>query len=563
MPQRQPSQRQSSPDETASQPQSPVLTRSVNSEDSQVVILDHNEFTSADEQSQQSQQATVAKQALPSADDPDSDVKKCWICFSDSNEDTPETSPWRDPCPCALVAHEECLLDWIADAENTKNTRNRSFGPPLITCPQCKSEIKLARPRNYIVDVTRGLERVGSKLVWPGALSLLGGLIIQGNFALGVHTIYRIFGAQDGYRILQPLLQQMVTPPLDFDMPPRVIAARILYKAVQHARHWRLYVGVPLITPLMVLSRTSLADSVLPALPVLFLATQAHSSGEPLDFTAWPPSASMAFAVLPYLRSAYNAYFERVWAKKERQWIREIQPRSGSQDGDEDQEEGNGGQAAAPADDDNMFEVRIDGGIWQDWEGGDGNDDVPNLENAEAQPPAGLNNEGNGDAPQGAGDVAAAPAPNIADNRPAQPAGAQAQAQPQVQQNERRLSFSTTTVAETVLGALAFPTLAELSGEVLRLALPVSWTMADSVPAAVTVSAGGFLGALGLSSTTSGSTVLRSGRGLLQEKWGRSLVGGCLFVVLKDAVMLYVRWRSARMHRERRVLDFDRKKGRA
>jgi hypothetical protein len=546
MPQRQPSQRQSSPDETASQPQSPVLTRSVDSEDSQVVILDHPESAPADEQPQLSQQAPLLTPALPSADDPDSDIKKCWICFSDSNEDTPETSPWRDPCPCALVAHEECLLDWIADAENTKNTRNRSFGPPQITCPQCKSEIKLARPRNYIVDVTRGLERLGTRLVWPGALSLLSGLIIQGNFALGVHTIYRIFGAQDGYRILQPLLRQMVTPPLDFDLPPRVIASTILYKIAQHARHWRLYIGVPLITPLLVLSRTSLADSVLPALPVLFLATQAHSSGEPLDFTAWPPSASMAFAVLPYLRSAYNAYFERVWAKKEQQWIREIQPRSGSQDGTGDQAEGDAGQAAAPADDDNMFEVRIDGGIWEDWEGGNGND--------EAQAP---------NVPEGAEDAAAAPPPNIADNRPAQPAGAQAQAQPQVQQNERRLSFSTTTVAETVLGALAFPTLAELSGEVLRLALPMSWTTPDAASAGASVAAGGFLGALGLRGTSYGSTALRSGRGLLQEKWGRSLVGGCLFVVLKDAVMLYVRWRSARMHRERRVLDFQRKKTKA
>jgi hypothetical protein len=546
MPQRQPSQRQSSPDETVSQPQSPVLTRSVNSEDSQVVILDHPESAPADEQPQLSQQAPLLRPALPSADDPDSDIKKCWICFSDSNEDTPETSPWRDPCPCALVAHEECLLDWIADAENTKNTRNRSFGPPQITCPQCKSEIKLARPRNYIVDVARGLERLGTRLVWPSALSLLSGLIIQGNFALGVHTIYRIFGAQDGYRILQPLLRQMVTPPLDFDLPPKVIASTILYKIAQHARHWRLYIGVPLITPLLVLSRTSLADSVLPALPVLFLATQAHSSGEPLDFTAWPPSASMAFAVLPYLRSAYNAYFERVWAKKEQQWIREIQPRSGSQDGTGDQAEGDAGQAAAPADDDNMFEVRIDGGIWEDWEGGNGND--------EAQAP---------NVPEGAEDAAAAPPPNIADNRPAQPAGAQAQAQPQVQQNERRLSFSTTTVAETVLGALAFPTLAELSGEVLRLALPMSWTTPDAASAGASVAAGGFLGALGLRGTSYGSTALRSGRGLLQEKWGRSLVGGCLFVVLKDAVMLYVRWRSARMHRERRVLDFQRKKTKA
>ncbi|KAM0706362.1 hypothetical protein Q7P35_005688 [Cladosporium inversicolor] len=556
MPQRQPPpQHQSSPDETSSpQPQPPVLTRSANSEDSQVVILDHNEAAPTDEQPQLQQQAPLPK---PSADDPDSDIKKCWICFSDSNEDTPETSPWRDPCPCALVAHEECLLDWIADAENTKNTNNRSFGPPQITCPQCKSEIKLARPRNYIVDVAKGLERLGSRLVWPSALSLLGGLIVQGNFALGVHTIYRIFGAQDGYRILQPLLQQMVSPPLDFDSPPRLIAATVLYKIAQHARHWRLYVGVPLITPLLVLSRTSLADSVLPALPVLFLATQAHSSGEILDFTAWPPSASMAFAVLPYLRSAYNAYFERVWAKKERQWIREVQPRAESQDDTGDQADAEAGQAAAAADEDNIFEVRIDGGIWDDWEG---NNDIDNIP-AEAQAPAVPGNDGN--LPQDQGDDVAAPPPNIADNHPApQPAGAPAQAQPQAQQNERRLAFSTTTVAETVLGALAFPTIAELSGEVLRLALPSAWTMSEAAISGTSVAAGGLLGALGLR-TFSGPTALRSSRGLLQEKWGRSLVGGCLFVVLKDAVMLYTRWRSARMHKERRVLDFQRKKAKA
>lgn len=343
-----------------------------------------------------------------------------------------------------------------------------------------------------------------------------------------MHTVYRIFGAQDGFRILRPLMRQMVAPPIDLDLPPRVILARILYKFSQHLRHWRLYIGVPLITPLLVLSRTALADSVLPALPVLFLATQAHSSGEPFHFTAWPPSASMAFAVLPYLRSAYNAYYERVWAKREQQWIREVQPRaSEAQDNTGDQAGDGAGQAEAPADEDNMFEVRIDGGIWEDWDGGNANanagndeDEMPELVPQADEQPDGLNAP-----PVDRAAAAAAPPPNILDNRQAQPAAAQPQ------QNERRLSFSTTAVAETVMGALAFPTLAEISGEVLRLTLPTSWT------------------------TSAGRL---APRGLLQEKWGRSLVGGCLFVVLKDAVMLYVKWRSARMHRERRVLDVQR-----
>jgi len=49
--------------------------------------------------------------------------------------------------------------------------------------------------------------------------------------------------------------------------------------------------------------------------------------------------------------------------------------------------------------------------------------------------------------------------------------------------------------------------------------------------------------------------------GLLQTRWGRSVVGGCLFVVIKDMVRVYCRWRMAVSFRERKVLDYDRKRG--
>ncbi|KAM0720723.1 hypothetical protein Q7P37_004860 [Cladosporium fusiforme] len=519
-------QRHSSPDQASHErtpsptPQSPVLTRSVNSEDSQVVILDHR-AASQEEPSTLSHPDSQPKQGFQTPDEPDSTINKCWICFADANEDTPDTSPWRDPCPCALVAHEECLLDWIADMEAPKNSRNRSLGAPQITCPQCKSEIKLARPRNYIVDLTRGLERLGTRLIWPSAGFLLTNLVIKGSFALGEHTVYRIFGMHDGFRILRPLLRQRVMPQIDFDLPARAVAARVLYEFTERARHWRLYVGVPLISPLLILSRTGLADSVLPVLPVFFLATQVHMAEETLDFTAWPPSASMAFAVLPYIRSAYNFYYERVWAKKEQEWIKEIQPRGG-QDGDAAEQQG--GAAANAADEgDNMFEVRIEEGIWDGWEGNGQQGNAPQQQQDE-QPAAPNAQRAN-------------PQPN---NVPAQQQQAAAAAEPlpepAAHNHDRRLSFSTTAVAETLLGALAFPTLAELSGELLRFTLPKAWTTAAS-PRASSIAA----------------------KGLLQEKWGRSLVGGCLFVVVKDALMLYVRWRAAKMHRERRVLDFDRK----
>ncbi|KAI1824214.1 hypothetical protein F4861DRAFT_531093 [Xylaria intraflava] len=47
--------------------------------------------------------------------------------------------------------------------------------------------------------------------------------------------------------------------------------------------------------------------------------------------------------------------------------------------------------------------------------------------------------------------------------------------------------------------------------------------------------------------------------GLLQQLWGRSFVGGCLFVVLKDAFFLYVKYKRMMNHPYRRVKNSDRR----
>ena len=46
--------------------------------------------------------------------------RRCWICLQDESEDITHTSEWRSPCKCKLQAHEECLLEWIADLETPK-----------------------------------------------------------------------------------------------------------------------------------------------------------------------------------------------------------------------------------------------------------------------------------------------------------------------------------------------------------------------------------------------------------------------------------------------------------
>jgi hypothetical protein len=138
-------------------------------------------------------------------------------------------------------------------------------------------------------------------------------------------------------------------------------------------------------------------------------------------------------------------------------------------------------------------------------------------------------------------EVDAAPAPNV----PLQPA----QPRPPRVRRERNIAISTTSLADTILGALIFPTIAAAMGELLRHTLPTSWI---ATPSASWL--GGWVG-------TGGRAGLRSRpTGFLQTRWGRSIVGGCMFVGLKDMVLLYVRWKMAQSHRRRRIVDFDRQK---
>ncbi|KAK3050915.1 hypothetical protein LTR09_007993 [Extremus antarcticus] len=552
LPPRQASQTQrTNPDQPSNAPQQPqsasppVRTRS---EDSQTLFLNKPEEEVAASEAIQDAERPQESQKQGADDDPNE--KNCWICFSDSSEDTPDTSPWRSPCPCALVAHEACLLDWVADLEAPNNRRRNDYlSAPKIECPQCKTEIKLARPQNLVVDAVRGIERLGGQLVTPGAVSILVGTLYHSSMAWGVQSIYAVFGSEDGYRILHPLVQNALRAPIEFTntMTSRQISQEILRATLVHLQHWRLYIGIPLIAPVLVLSRTTLADAMLPVLPIVFFVTQNATSPETIDFGTWPPSASMAFAMVPYLRSAYNYYYRQVWAPKERQWLKAIQPRLNQDAGNA--EGGNGEQGAAGGeqdmgnlgpreDDDNVFEVRIDGNIWEDWEDTDDEDAAAAQQAIDAaiaqaaQQPHGQEPLGDNANAEGAEQPAQNPDPQQPQQpqpqQPAAPAG-----------GERRLSFSPTAIAETVLGALMFPAIAGVSGELLKFWLPRSWT----TPVFNTPYT--FLGRR------------RIGRGLLQEKWGRSLVGGCLFVVLKDAVMLYVRWKMAEMHRKRRVVDWN------
>ena len=428
------------------------------------------------------------------------------------------------------------------------NSSRSTSSPQDIRCPQCKSEIQLSRPRNVIAELVAPLERVWNKVLFPGVVCGLGYIVVASCSWHGAYTIRTMFGPDDAFAILAPR-----TPAKFWDALERQLPVLAQSRSLRLWRGFRVELGLPIIPIALMASRTSIADAVLPFFPVLFLATHPRayqvgkhstlsiSSQEYADLNHWPPSAAFTVIMLPYIRGLYNEYVERAWGEHERRWLKEVQPRFG-QSGTQDHVDG---RQPEDNNDDEVVEVEVDFGVAED-EGNenDANEPMaqPNVPGVQApalnQPPA------DGDLPrannhqQDANPRQAEAQLNELADRVQALAAEQRELQQQNQQDQHRngdnhILISGTRIADTVVGALLFPSVSALMGETLKWILPAPWT----------------------------SGVVSKSPGLLQTKWGRSIVGGCLFVVLKDAIRIYCRWWMAQAFRKRRVLNWDQQAG--
>ena len=498
----------SSPTEQSASPEQrrDNLAQSTTSVDSQTLLL--NSPISGSQQKQEQEQEQNHQPSRHAVTISDDEPRRCWICYSDETEDTPTSSEWRSPCPCALTAHESCLLDWVADLEAPK----RNGKKPEIQCPQCKKPIVIARPKNYVVQGIKAVDRVAGKLVIPGIATILAGSVWTGAWFHGVATLYVVFGKED-FRIL-----------LGREGPQS-----LSYKGI---------VGLSAIPFVLVASRANLADGVLPALPVLLFALRAPSGQSPSVSELWPPSAAMAFAMLPFVRGLYNQTFRYFFAEKTARWVKEIQPRAGEDETENNAEE-HEGHDHIHHNHDLGFDFNLEVEIIEEHVAAPppAVNNAPALAAGQAQPPARDADQNNDEAAPPAAQLAAVQAPP-----PAAPAAAPAN-------RPNGLVVTTGRILDNVVGALCFPLIASAMGELLRLGLPLSWTTVSAV-----AQKNGWFSRLPAPSARR--------PGLLQTKWGRTIIGGCLFVVMKDTLVTYSRYRLAQDHKKRKVLDYDRIKGR-
>ncbi|KAF7525260.1 hypothetical protein PCG10_005145 [Penicillium crustosum] len=445
-------------------------------EDTETVFL--NKSVSTPTHGSDISSKSLSPSSKPSHTSDEDEPRKCWICYTDETEDSPLNLEWRSPCPCALTAHEACLLDWLADMENPRSRKSNGGGVTMM-CPQCKTEIVVTRPRSYVVDVLRLVERVAGRLVLPGMMFTVAGTVWAGCCAHGVYSMYLVFGTEEAKQIMEETMEGPWNPGMN--------------------------IGLPLIPLVLIFSRTRYAEGLLPAIPVLFFA--AHNPGQEPDFDLWPPTPAMTFAALPYVKSFYGALYERLFGGLERKWIAEVQPRAAEEILDDAQQQDQAEGLNRFGDNGNgqiLMEIDLELQMGM----GDGDEPDPEAlpvgqdEDADGAP-NGVQGAGQNNNPLGLG------------------------------RRQNEIIADTSNLADVVLGALIFPAVSASMGGLLKYLLPKSWT----------------------------SPVMDRGRlGLLQTRWGRSVVGGCMFVLLKDALVLYCRWKLAQTHRRRKVLNYDRTK---
>ena len=313
------------------------------------------------------------------------------------------------------------------------------------------------------------------------------------------------------------------------------------------------------------------------------------NSNRRLDLETWPPSPALTLAVLPYIRTTYNELYKHTFSDLEKQWDTAVQrkPREGETaeqiaaeqeaQGDEGgfldievelvehdeampediQQAGDAAQAGRHGDEAGMAREGLEAAqglraqLQRQIDTGNPLNDQEAVDMAREGLLAAQNLRDQLQRQVDAGNPL-----NDADARRLEEAGRDAirdvdairerlnAAAAQPPQNGRRRvndgngweirqNVSTTQIASTVMGALFFPAISSLMGDLLKIALPAKWISKESSRWGVKVSGG-----------------------MLKEKWGRSIIGGCLFVVLKDAVTLYCKWKKARDFGKKRILDY-------
>lgn len=201
---------------------------------------------------------------------------KCWICL-DTEPGERGTSEWRRTCPCSLVAHETCLLQWANEMANS----NESVKIP--SCPQCRKPIVIVQGKTFFLHARDVIESANST-----SIKLFMGAAIGGSAMTALYTTLYTLGATS--------IRFMCSPEMALDILGIVVKSTGIEI---HPVSFRKALLIPTIPIALIASRTSsrIIDVLLCLLPFA-LADRSHP---PWKFSG----PRLTVSLIPVLRLAY------------------------------------------------------------------------------------------------------------------------------------------------------------------------------------------------------------------------------------------------------------------
>ncbi|KAK4151779.1 hypothetical protein C8A00DRAFT_35540 [Chaetomidium leptoderma] len=479
----------------------------------------------------------------------------CFICLQ-NDTDTPDAT-WVNACPCSLEAHEECMLSWIADMETSPGRSKGGF-----KCPVCKAPITVEEPYDRLLAIQGRLYRRYSS-VSPYILTLLG---FGGTFA---GLAWYGFGAAAIFVGRNSVLRWLEV--WRFPSPSGIIKLCFL-AAVGPGLvilRWLPSLGTVLLLPISAVYGASLV---------------AHD-----NLPTWPPSPQWAMTLMPLVQLSYAYLFHDLFGPLERRLNRALRGLPPTEDNAPPaagaavaavaavaapEPAAGAGAARNEAEADGLWGTvanlgRAVLGLFLDWPaGGQDGGGVEFAEEFEFM----IGGRGNAQGEHEAGQALAQGEEDMAEGddefqvlveaavmqlengqepeEPQPPAAEQPEPQaaqqnqlPRQNQNDQRPNNNNNNAAalgetsyfslivNSIVTSLLFPVISYTMGELIGAVVPRSW----------------------------GGRMWRRSRGLLQVQWGRSLAGGCLYVVLRDAIALYSKYRRVQVRAKRRVKNVERR----
>ncbi|POY71549.1 hypothetical protein BMF94_5412 [Rhodotorula taiwanensis] len=456
----------------------------------------------------------------------DTTDKTCWICYTSQSEDP--SQPFIHPCACTLLAHPDCLLEWLQTQQSTSPTAQRR-GPH---CPACGTAIQIHQDKSDLLRWYRSFRRHMDRA------SIAAGV---GGVAASAWFVSAAYGAW----ALKTFMGDQVT--------------QTLLLRHENGLPWRYWLNLPLIPISLVLSRTPLIDSLLPFLPLtLVLSTQTHAPlFDPVGIDdlslRWPPSPTLTVCLLPwlrllYLRLRYKVFRAVLGRRKQFRGLAGVFEEAAMDElasAELGEEVGRGDMVGIVA----TFEVEPEEG------------DAPGTATGARR------TQGAGEEAGGQGGPQAAVPQAQADQEDPPVAANLANGGESV-----RLRVGLGRLTSLVLGALLFPALSSLAGSalfwlaarpssarpfrLLRRLLGITAVLAaSSTNRSVTRAAGSPYGLGWIRALTQATTFRASPNPVVDPKWIRNTIGAGLVLLTRDAVELVAGVLDNRRKASRRIIE--------